>query len=187
MHKFKTIKDAIQYRTYCPNCKTELVIHDNPTPLKQHDPLTTELHDDDCDIVIYKETNEIKSISVRKSRSIPIYSIGHELPVDYIPSPVFTGLFYNSISIECKECEQYYYVIKILFDLTNTNIKDIELNSETFSTEEYEIRSNCSTGVTSFQQFDKLNDPAVIVPYIEIDLDEPAKTVEKIKALIPFI
>ena len=189
---FDYLENAIKYRQNCPVCKDKMHLSNCYEDIVSN---TISLTDFEFDIVISKNNNKIVSFTERRDIQF-MYDISGNI-VDSIPSRNYgiksvNGSLYKAISIECKKCDQYYYVIQMIIDINNICIKELKLNSETLSIDKlgkntYEIKNNYITEKTQFQSFVLGNDKFMELPLIPLDLDNPSKTITKIQSLISFL
>ena len=144
------------------------------------------------------------------SRSIKIaYHYSNDLAIDAnvsCPSPrfnrtpvlVYDGHLYEKMLFECNRCGNYRYMVQIIIDMGKKQIDDILLNYEqltwtdgdmiyqfrniyTYDMAEYTTCRSGAYGLDKVKNYKMTN-----LPLIPLNLDEPEKTIERIKTLVLF-
>jgi hypothetical protein len=107
------------------------------------------------------------------------------------------GLNIRRLNIACSSCSKYAYLVQVHISLDSNKIVALILNSESASIEDgvklYEIKNIYTTEKTEMSTFhthlsyqrgalDKVE-----LPLVPLDLQNPLKTVERIKSLLVFL
>jgi hypothetical protein len=107
------------------------------------------------------------------------------------------GTNIRRLNISCDSCSKYAYLVQVHISLDKNKITSMVLNSESASIEEgaklYEIKNIYTTEKTEMSTFhthlsqqrgalDKVE-----LPLVPLDLQNPLKTVERIKNLLVFL
>ena len=162
MKLFKTIKDAIEYKTHCPFCKSKIEIS---VPAHYTDKYIT-IERKGVKVIANINNNQI--VQIIEDRNI---SSG---PTVFI--------------LECNTCERYSYSIGI--NMINTNvISSIYLLAEFIAANKsinnyYEINNNYKENTTHYYQDNKAD---ITLPLVDFNFNDPLKTLKKIKTLITFL
>lgn len=112
---FDSFEDVLNYRKACPVCKG-LIKFDPATGMKHQQLITDEFgqhifQDNSIGISLSADLTNKKIIKVS---SIALY-----------------GTYYTGLKFKCSNCPEYYYFVKIEFDLGKNIVNSISLNSET--------------------------------------------------------
>jgi hypothetical protein len=203
MKEFRTIQDALDYQKKCPICYSHLNIDQREVDMRwdtdyRRTTLTWSSHE--SKLVIDLETNAVLSFSMTRSMS-PIYGIGYSGPISYLPATTGMGHIMERLIVGCDKCCQYDYVIQVIVDAKEGRIVGLLLNSECLTIDEksttHEIRNVYSFDKTEYLKHDNSHDSthtiknyvgtAVLsLPLIPLDLENPHKTLERIKTLVLF-
>lgn len=212
MIEFKTFDQALSYQPICPLCLHRNQIDRREACVKSnHDygaPRSVIYWaNSDNELSIDMGTSAVISLRLTQHRNIaPIYSIGGTAPVTYIPSHSRSGMTASGHLMErmivgCENCYQYDYVVQVIVkvDEKPPSVR-LLLNSESLTLDEkgttHEIRNIYSFGKTEYNRF--INKPSdqhslhgyegdtVSLPLIPLDLENPHKTLERIKTLVLF-
>lgn len=208
MKQFQTIQAALDYQVECPICNSRLHIDKNEVDMRldtdDRRPTLT-WSSPDSKLCIDLETNAVLSYSLTRNMS-PVYNIGTASPVSYIAGKSHTnitsdGHIMERIVVGCERCCQYYYVLQIVVGTKTNRVEGLFLNSEFIAIDEkgttHEIRNVYSFEKTEYNRFiNKSNDghtlanyvgtDTVSLPLIPLDLENPHKTLERIKTLVLF-
>ena len=205
MKQFRTIQDALDYQVYCPMCSARLEIGRGKVDIlidKYDNHTTLSWSSYDSKLVIDLETNSLISYSLTRDMS-PVYGIGSNSPVSHVPgrsSNLTTdGHIIERILVGCERCFQYEYIVQVVVGFKESRIVGLFLNSEFLTIDEkgstHEIRNVYSFGKTEYNRFvskaediyaTAVGNDTIILPLIPLDLEQPYKTLERIKTLILF-
>ncbi len=151
---------------------------------------------------------------VLESKTIVTFQVGDAtIDVDYYDNDVIwhsekskpSKLEMFRVLTTCDSCSKYGYVLQVHVDSDVMKVIGIYLNSETFSIELgdelYEIKNLYSTGKTTYDKFDRVNidtetvkasgwsgrrNSTISFPLIPMDINNPEKTLDRIKGLVIF-
>jgi len=198
MKQFQNLIEAIKYHSTCPFCSgkmsTDMDLTYDENSLKAYLKFGVSKVIVDCvtnDIIQYSEQSSIDTT----------YSIGCGRPAVQTwgasQGLSTNGVDYRRVSISCEDCYKYGYLVQVLISLSDAKIVGLFLNSETVSVEDmarlYEIKNIYATEKTEMSIFHQLTSKQkgpldkVDLPLIPLDLQNPMKTVERIKKLIVFL
>lgn len=208
--RFYSMRDALEYRKHCPICSSSLLIDDRYAETKtdwDEGKQTTKLlwrTEDSEEIVIDPDSS---SVSFIDKYFAPEYVVGtsnysSQTSMGRIPKAkkIYDGHLYERIGMTCDDCCQYNYLVKFIIDVGMKSIVDIELNSETLSIEDdkgivHEIKNIYATEQTQYTYFPREGkniegtypiDGSITLPLIPLDVDNPTKTLERIRTLVLF-
>jgi hypothetical protein len=205
--KFHSIRDAISYQSTCPVCHSKMLFNDRYAELKtelgiNRSPRTKILWKTDREEILIDVDSDYVEIVNKYFETVPmVTSYTGTVPQRFSTKPVYDGHLYERLGMTCDDCCQYTYLIKFIIDIGLKRIIDIELNSETLSIEDskgivHEIKNIYATDETEYTYFPKgdriyldgshTKEKSITLPLIPLDLDNPNKTVERIKTLILF-
>lgn len=174
---FNSLQEAIKYKINCPSCNSTLDI-DQANDIMSIDEKSIGFSLLDKDILYINYTNSLLKIKKNDKKN--------SLGVKY----KYSGLSYHKLNIACN-CGMFEFFLKITVDLTNLLLKSISLNSERISVEHenmlYEIHNNYSINSTNYTYY--INDEAKKqnLPLVILDLDNPLRSLNKLKKLLTFI
>lgn len=195
MKQFKNLSEVIAFRPECPFCLSKLspgmdMVYDENRTIAYLSIGGGQLKVDYCN-------NSIIEYSHKSNMG---YSSLSGVIVGYNGSggPLSTnGTDFRSLLISCIDCQKYSYLIQLHISLEQGRIANLILNSEFVSVEDgnklYEIKNIYTTDKTEMSMFhthlskqrgalDKVE-----FPLVPLDLQNPMKTVERIKNLIVFL
>ena len=193
MKQFKNLFEVINYHSKCPFCSSRM--HADMGLNYDENSVTAYLQFGNTHLTVDCYTNSIIKIdtvsSVTFAGGPPIFmgSSLNDLSVG--------GVNIRRINISCDNCSKYAYLTQIHISLDNQKIVALVLNSESASIEEgaklYEIKNIFTTEKTEMATFhthlsrqrgalDKVE-----LPLVPLDLQNPLKTVERIKSLLVFL
>lgn len=199
MKQFKNLFEVLNYHSKCPFCSGkmsagwDMAYDENSVKAYLKFGLTT--------LTVDCYNNNI--IECRQtSNNNTIYGIGGIGPaVQYVGSSLSDlsshGIDIRRLNISCDGCSKYSYLIQIHISLEHGRVVALVLNSESASIEEgaklYEIKNIYVTEKTEMSIFhthtsqqrgalDKIE-----LPLVPLDLQNPLKTVERIKNLLVFL
>jgi hypothetical protein len=202
MIHFKTINEVLNYRNNCPLCHKGIVSVTSPD-VKSYQTL-----DGFKDTLVWDNPQEEITInlnddSVEKMtlKSGAVQNFGYNTTVTYVSqssSSINNGIMYLKLTLECEECQRYSYMAQILIDTKTFKVFKIVMNSEALFLEDdkgsHEITNVYTMGKTEYCHFPLpnydsgplLNNKGITLPLIDLDLEHPEKTLERIKTLIVF-
>lgn len=114
---------------------------------------------------------------------------------------IYDGHLYERMGMTCDDCCKYHYLVKFVIDVGMKTLIDIELNSETISLEDgkgtvHEIKNIYPIKETQYAYFPKgdriyldgthVGEKFISLPLIPLDVDNPLKTLERIRTLVLF-
>lgn len=199
MKQFTSFMDAIRFRAECPVCAKKLEINDRDLTLSHaydeqgEHRLSFYLNQREDDIITVDMLSDKVEIELRDRLPTTIYTAAQAAlgppPVSAYPS--IPAKFMHGLTIDCKSCCQYSYNIQIHFDLKNSKIDGIYLNSENVSVEEgdmvHEIRNVYATEQTEYSCFPRDGSSRrSSIPLIPLDLTKLKETVSRIRKLLIF-
>jgi len=182
MIKFNSISDALHYRKKCPICLSELLFYNRANEISIIDNsifieyfyLNHMIYESDICVNILN--NKIESFNGKASESLSF--IGDSDRIN------------SSLSIECHECGQYDYVVKLYL---NNNSVEAVLNSESITFNDdpfkdtYQIYNLYPTKETQVIQFStNKEDRFSSLPLIKLDIENLEHTINRIKKLLIF-
>lgn len=185
MIQFKNLDEAFHHHYKCPMCGDVMTAAYSTLLVNQgKTTITFKLGDDSVVADYYGD--DIEWFSERNTNS------------QYV-------LDFFGVSIRCDGCSKYGYTIRVKADRSKKKIIDIVMNSESLSIEKdedlYEIKNIYSLGRTEYDKFTKVDvddgtvkmsgwqgrrNGTVVLPLIPLNLDDPEKTLDRIKGLIVF-
>ena len=197
---FQTINDAINYKINCPLCHTGIVSL-NSSDVKSYqsfdgfrDTLTWTTSQEEVVINLNNDTIEKMTL-----KSGSVQNFGYNTTVNYVSqssSSINNGTMYLRMGFNCEKCRRYYYMAQILVDTKSFKAIKILLNSESILLEDekgsHEITNTYTMAQTEYLHFTNSNPgpftagKAITLPLIDLDLDHPEKTLERIRTLIVF-
>lgn len=198
MKQFKNLIEAINYHNTCPFCSgkmsTDMDLTYDENSLKAY------LKFGNSKVIVDCVTNAIIQYSELSSTNTT-YSIGCGKPAvqqwGAAQGLSTNGIDYRRVSISCEDCYKYGYLVQVLISLSEAKIVGLFLNSETVSVEDmarlYEIKNIYATEKTEMATFHQHTSrqkgplDKVEFPLVPLDLQNPMKTVERIKKLIVFL
>jgi hypothetical protein len=204
---FSSIQDGLNFRKHCPICADTMVIDSNDAVLTMrynlggHKTRTLTWANNGFETLTVDLDTNVYSVSMTK-QSTPVYGIGQNLPVAYIPSNScnFSGIMYFGLGIDCQSCSQYSYSLRVAVDTSKPSSEGMIafLNSEALCIDEedttHEIINWYSAKQTQYTRFDMDRDPSnfydrekvLILPLIPLDISNPTDMLQRIKILTPF-
>ena len=94
------------------------------------------------------------------------------------------------MTIDCKKCSQYGYVLQVHADMESRKICGLYLNSEWITVENdgvvYEIKDNYATQKTYYSCYSDKKDQHAEIPLIPLNVQSPFETVDRAKKLLVF-
>lgn len=195
---FNTLEAAFKHKTTCPFCDHTIAPGYIQMSYNGSETLVR-LRLGNGTLTVDYNTGSLKSFEVPSGN--------YNIPTTNYPVYASNGsACYNTKSgkelfkviCHCYECSCYVYVLQVHIDWTAQKIIDIVLNSERFSLERgpvlHEIKNIYTTEKTEYTTFtnyesedDKPNDKqTTTLPLIPMDLENPDKTLNRIKTLVVF-
>ena len=192
--------DAIQYRSECPVCKSDMLIDPKdivgPVEYSKNDKLVFELdHASDDMVFIDTITGELTvSISGDSNR----YTTGGSFTVPNIK--IYPTVMSEKITIKCRNHGHYAYTIKFWLDFDLGKVADLYLESEFVKWKNYhedlvhEVKNYYTSHITRYTYYNGLFDyqpfanmHVVDMPIIPLNLSNPEETVSRVKNLLAFL
>jgi hypothetical protein len=210
--RFVSMRDALEYRKRCPICSSQLLIDDRYAETKidwdegkERTRLLWKTQDGE-EMIIDPDSSCVRFVD---KYFVPEYVVGtsnyssQAYMGRIIPKAkkVYDGHLYERIGMTCDDCCQYHYLVKFVIDVGMKSIINIELNSETISIDDnkgtvHEIKNIYPTKETEYTYFTKgdriyldgthVGEKSITLPLITLDLDNPTKTLERIRTLVLF-
>ena len=197
MKQFKNLFEVINYHSMCPFCTgrmhADMDLNYDENSVKAYLKFGTSQLTVDC------HNNNI--IEIKQASNNGTYSFNTGIPISFLGSALdslaATGINYRRLNISCDSCSKYAYLIQVLISLETGKLEGLFLNSESASIEDgaklYEIKNVYAIEKTEMATFhthlsrqrgalDKVE-----LPLVPLDLQNPLKTVERIKNLLVFL
>ena len=201
MTSFYNLDEAFSYRRYCPhkNCGhglfPEVTIKYGDTyrhvefPLNG-DALTVDLHSNAVISYTQKEQNQT------------VYGLGRSSLMYASGRPFFQSLSKQGtdmfpVTVTCNNCHRYNYVLQVLVNLSQGCLVGLVLNSETIVVDDYvkmyTIKTIYTTEKTEMEirhlHLSQYHGPEskIEYPMVPLNIEEPMKTVERLKKLTVFL
>lgn len=195
---FTDLKSALKFKTNCPFCKSKLKVRTKEHAGKVMGTTLPELIDN---VLYFKEIifDEIGYVS------IDIES--NKIKAEDIVSETYKTYF-QSLRMECMSCWQYFHKINLNIDTTKPGFLKCSLNNicikRIINNYEYRLTTSKSFGETIFSKLELYNpffkekedsldwtnvfpdNHEIVLPFIDINLDDPDETILKIEELIIF-
>lgn len=199
---FTNLIAALHYQKGCPICGTKLEVNDRDLAtdmgyeyrgeksgtlsffidLREQEVITIEPFTGDVDLTIAGHTEE------------EYYTVG---TIDSISLPKTTktrqfrnGMFMHALSVDCKQCSQYGYVLQIHVDMGVRKVVGLYLNSEWITVEHdevmHEIKNNYAMQRTYYSFYSGGKDQHAEIPLIYLNVQNPFETVARAKKLLIF-
>lgn len=207
--KFNSLRHALNYQATCPVCCSAMLIDDRYAETRvewRNGKQTTRLlwkTEDSEEIILDPDSSYVEFV---EKYAAPEYVVGTsysgQTPIRQYPKPkrLYDGHLYERIGMTCDNCCKYHYLIKFIIDVGVKQIIDIELNGETLSIEDnegtvHEIKNIYGFEQTQYSYFPKdgdykqgrrMDEKSITLPLIPLDLENPRKTLERIRTLIIF-
>lgn len=197
MKQFKNLLEVLQYHSKCPFCSGkmsagwDMAYDENSVKAYLKFGLTT--------LTVDCYNNNI--IECRQTSSYNHLPAIGGMVSQYMGSSLSDlsakGIDIRRLNISCESCSKYSYLIQVHISIEHGRLIALVLNSESASIEEgaklYEVKNIYTTEKTEMSTFhthlsqqrgalDKVE-----LPLVPLDLQNPLKTVERIKNLIVFL
>jgi hypothetical protein len=188
--KFATIEEALKYRELCPLCGAKL---DIDRPMSEH---TIEicLQSSYTLVNIDISSNKVKTITEKRPIQTVYDVCGNVIQVNMGPAALAAGsLIYDKITMSCGKCYDYYCVIQLLYDFDKLQVTNICFNSEKVTFQDtdtwYSIRNIYTTEQTELECWGNSLNPETLakLPLVELDLQNPRNTINKLKSILLFL
>ena len=196
---FSSLKSAIRFKKECPYCTSNLEIRTKKHLAKSTNILAPELIDDK--LFFTNDQNDIGPDSEWISIDIATGKISRKGKANS-----FFGMYFCSFRIECMECNQYYHTFNLEIDVGALRLEKCVLNNVSIKRRigdyQFHLKASKSFGETTLTKMKLYNEPYplseetldykdampkdMIFPYVEIDLDDPDKTIRRLDALSIF-
>lgn len=206
MLSFASLIEALNYRDFCPVCDYKLEINDRDLATdigyqyrregrktisffvgsNELEVMTIDLHTEEVEITING-----------RSDWDPSYVVGTQAYSNTIlpktkrsASQYQGGKFLHSLTIDCKRCSQYGYVLQVHVDMGNEKLCGLFLNSEWIAIDEngakHELKNNYATNKTFYNCYLTDRDYHTDIPLVSINVFDPMETVHRVRKLIIF-
>lgn len=193
MKHFNSIREALNYQPHCPICHGRMEADVTNCDFQMDDNTITWKSDGD-ELIVDLDTNQIIKYTMTLNNS-HYYAVNQASFRFRNP-----GLMYSGLRMQCTsdKCLRYDYTIQVIIQLPigNSDVYHmITLNSEYYTFDEkgitHEIRNVHTTENTEYARFGwspegPWDEKTIVLPLIPLDLQNPNKTLERIKTLIPF-
>lgn len=190
---FQTLKEGLDFKRTCPYCKSKLEIrsksHVDGKEMKERLPDVKEgvIRFDDMGCVAV--SIEIDSGKIENHK----------------PEGMF-GTYFYGLRVECMNCNQYYHVLNLSFDIGRLRLSGCAINNvyvkRIIGKYQFLLKTSKTFDeciLTKIKLFDEPFPASedsldysnavpkdIVFPYIEIDLDDPDKTIARLNNLYLF-
>jgi len=197
MKQFQNLFEVLEYQPTCPLCKSRVMPVAANLNYDENRVIAT-LTIGNITLVVDCHTNKVLQYS-ESSNLHQIYTIGSQIAYQ-VPTGNYNLLKGNNmfrLNMICDKCSKYGYLTQIHVDGGEYQVTGLFLNSESLSVEDgtklYEIKNVYAVDKTELSIFhqhlssqrgalDKIE-----FPLVPLDLQNPMKTIERIKNLIAFL
>ena len=196
---FTDLKSAFKFKRTCPYCETQLEIRSKKHVGKVMSSQVPEVLDGKVYFEIDQGCNAPEEFIVL---DIKTGKVSKKLG----PNSFFNK-YYCSLRLECMNCFQYFHSFNLVIDISNCKLIECLLDAVNIKRilGKYEFTLNSSkkfnkTILTKIKLYDMPFPPSedtldwsfatpkdVEFPYVEIDLDNPDKTIERLDDLLLYI
>jgi hypothetical protein len=199
--RFYNLDDAQKYRPECPLCHGKVRSEDISFKY-DYQRIIAKFDLGDVSFSADYNTNELIDVTEHSSYD-KVYMIGSQTYSGMVPhshrSLHKTGTDLVSTVMACsnKECGRYRYLVRIHVSVELNRLVGLVLNSETLAIEDgaklYTIRNIYTTDKTEMEirhtHLSHLHKPQdkIEYPLIPLNIEEPMKTVERLKKLTVFL
>lgn len=197
--RFYNLNEAFRYRSSCPLCQEN--VYPIEANLKyDHDGIKADFSVGNSTFQVNCDSNELTYHSRRSS---------HDQMVTFGASQSYIGMTHSSYGLHtggtdifkmemcCHKCEHYRYVVQVYLSLDERRITDLVLNSEAVILEDgaklCTIKNVYTTEKTELvirhQHLSQHHEPLekIEFPLIPLNLQEPRKTLDRIRKLVVFL
>jgi hypothetical protein len=177
MKQFSTFLNAIEYHKSCVLCDSKMDINDRD--------LATDIGYE------FRENKQKVSFFVFSNRDDTVTIDPETNEVEFSLKNIAGGIFYHGLTIDCKSCCQFSYVIQVRIDLSKRILLGTSLNSETLSIEDsemvHEIKNIYATKKTEYTYFPKDgSSKRATFPLVSLNLINPKETIGRLRKLLIF-
>jgi hypothetical protein len=199
--RFYNLDEASHYRDTCPICKDRVRSEDMDFRY-EYQQIVAKFNLGDTTLEVDYHSNAILNVTQHTSYD-RIYTIGSNTYSGMVPqshrSLHKTGIDLISMRMACanKNCGRYRYLVQVHTSLEQNRLVALVLNSETLSIEDnaklYTIKNIYTTDKTELEvrhtHVSHLHSPQdkIEYPLIPLNIEEPLKTVERLKKLTVFL
>lgn len=178
MTKFDNIKQALDYHATCPICDS--------IPDIRNENIRYDNYEADILRIITPRGNDEYSESI-----LYIDILTNVLTIDLNnkhPSKPYNGIYHQGITLDCSQCNEFHFILKLTIDINQKIVSNIELNSEAvlIRDEEGAAHRIKNTYYDNKTTYDFNFKPLVVVPMIPINFDNIEETMDRLKNLIIF-
>lgn len=193
---FSSLQDGLHYFTECPLCKSSMkienlgfkqVLYGRGNQLGYT--LLFSLDYDDKLIVNPVTEEVIIDLVGEENSSNPRNYTSYKLNTNsYIN---YNGTMFHGVPISCSKCGCFSYTIKLYVDLNNRRLLETTLSNIKLAVKEetkiHEITNYFGKEQTIYCLVDEArSSKPVILPFIEMNLEDPTETLDRIKKLLVF-
>lgn len=197
MKQFKNLFEVLEYQPICPLCQERVMPVSANLNYDENKVIAT-LTIGNITLVVDCHNNNVLQYSESSSMN-GVYTIGTQM-VTALPSGNYALLKGNNVfrlNMTCDKCSRYGYLTQVHVDGEQYRVTGLFLNSESISIEEgtklYEVKNVYAVDKTELSIFHQhLSSKRGAVnkiefPIIPLDLQNPMKTIDRIKNLIAFL
>lgn len=200
--RFYNLDEAFSYRRYCPCKNCEHGLFPETATIKYADNhREVEFDISGNTLAVASHSNEV--LWYREHREDhKVYGIGSQSPLIYagtsrrLHSLSQSGTDLFPVTISCNNCHNYQYIVQVHVSLSERRLTGLVLNSETIviqdMAKQYRIRNLYTTEKTELEfrhtHLSHFHEPEdeMEIPLIPLNIEDPMRTVERIKKLIVF-
>jgi hypothetical protein len=194
---FSSLQDGLHYFTDCPLCRESMKIENigfKQILYGRGNQLGYTLLfslDYDDKLIVNPVTEEIIIDLVRQENNTdPQNYTSYKLNTNSYIS--YNGIMFHGVPISCSRCGCFTYTIKLTIDLNNRRLMETSLSNIKLALKEgsrlHEITNYFGKEQTIYCLIDEtrtLSKP-VTLPFIEMNLESPSETLDRIKKLLVF-
>lgn len=173
--QFETLQQGLDYRTACPHCKQSLEIAWNTATDGEFRKVDTHLY--------LKNLSAGCSLKINSVDNVCSWVFGQDLNL---------STFFFAVHKICINCE-YKCVISCTFESKLMKLTEVKLNGESikivYQNEACYVRTACILDKLEYSRYDKSGTFLYHIdfPFMEIDFQNPEKTVKRLDKLKPFL
>jgi hypothetical protein len=199
---FPNLAAALNFQKECPMCKSKLEINDRDLATdmgyeyrgekkgtlsffidqREQEIITIDPYTGDVDLTIAGRPEE-EYYTVGTTGSIGLTKTTQTRQFR-------NGRFMHALSVDCKQCSQYGYVLQVHVDMGERKVAGLYLNSEWMAVERdevmYEIKNNYAMQKTYYSFYSNGKDQHAEIPLIPLNVQNPFETVDRAKKLLIF-
>lgn len=213
-HSFYNLQHAFDFRPHCPFCSDRMLIEGRykietsfndrlytVSKTVRHDSTRITWRTQDGEEIVFNPNDSAIEIVYHYSNDVTVDgSIGYA-SARFNPSHtnIYDGHLYEKMRFKCDNCGDYEYMVQIIIDVGKKSIDDIVLNHEKIEWKDnnnqiHRVRNVYTYDETEYTTFypgdckyGKVKDyKQTTLPLIPLNLDEPQKTIDRIKTLVLF-